>query len=79
MNVVQVGRVKRGLNVFTLPCAAMHGKVYQLLRTSLKTEGELNILNILAQAHSPAEAWLNVESRYIPQTIASAQSLFMQF
>ena len=35
-------------------------------------------LNNMSQAHSPAEAWLNLESWHY-QNIASAQSLFIRF
>lgn len=51
----------------------LHRKAHQFLRSSLKTKVNLNILT---QAHSPAEAWLSLESLHNPQTIASAQSLF---
>ena len=51
-------------------------KACQFLRSALKTKVDLNILY---RVRSPAEAWINLESRRNPRTIAATQSLHHRF
>ena len=53
-----------------------HRKVYQFLRSALKTKVDINILY---RARSPAEAWIKLEPWHNPRTIAPTQSLYQWF
>ena len=53
-----------------------HRKAYQFLRSALTSEVDRGIL---LRAHSPAEAWANIQTWHNPKSIAATQALHDRF